>query len=374
MGGSRGPATRITASLAALALLVGTGVLGLGQAPARAARLPAGGPSAAATATATATAGADIGDYGVGQAMPHNHLVGPYAWTWHAAFPGARVILYYGIVGSPQGGVIGYYGGNEDGLLSQLRQQGQAYATLDPSHPVVEGLDIADPLADALPQQGYWIDRMDPDTVQHYVDLTRANHMVFFMDMQIGFSTVQRELAYLWPYLQLPWVNLGMDPEWDHAYNGQGDGCPGFVDNIDATGRMRASEINYVMQQLSALVIANHLPPKILLVHQYQFGENPNYPGDCGQTLPSEGWQHIKLLPGVQLVINTDGVGCAACGGPPAKAADYDVFDHDQHIQYAGIKLYQYYPILTPNFYDEPQMTPSDVLNLDPPPNLVMYQ
>jgi hypothetical protein len=42
------------------------------------------------------------------------------------------------------------------------------------------------------------------------------------------------------------------------------------------------------------------------------------------------------------------------------------MFDHDQLIQYPGVKL----------FYtqDKPLMTPRDVLNMQPVPTMVMYQ
>ena len=343
------------------------------------------GANGSASATSTPTGGAPATDaYAVGKTTPR-YLDGPDAWAWHATLPGSRIILYYGIVGSPQGGVIGYYGGDENGLLTRLRTQAQAYAQIDPSHPVVMGLDVVDPLADAAPQQGFYVDRMGPDILQHYLDLTRDNHMLLFFDMQIGYSSMQRELTYLLPYLQYPWVNVAIDPEWDHSHNGQSEGCPGVQDNIDATGRMYASEINYVIAQLSALVIANHLPPKTLVLHLYQYGEDPNNGGYiCDNRKPSEGWQNIHPMPGVNLVINCDGVGSSLYGGLSLKLEVYSIFDHDQQIGmaaehiyiYTGIKLYYYYPDLglAPNFYDDPQMTPQEVLALDPPPLLVMYQ
>jgi len=53
-------------------------------------------------------------------------------------------------------------------------------------------------------------------------------------------------------------------------------------------------------------------------------------------------------------------------GTPGEKLDDYRIFDKQQLIQYPGFKL----------FYrlDKPLMFPSDVLNLDPPPPMVMYQ
>ena len=337
-------------------------------------------PGASAT-TASAPAASDA--YAAGQALPHS-LGGPDTWAWHASLPGSRFILYYGVVGAPTAGVIGYYGGDENALLDRLRAQAQQYAQADPSHPVTMGLDVVEPLADAFPQQGYYVDRMDANTLQHYVDLTRDNHMVLFFDMQIGYSNLQREMAYLMPYLQYPWVHLAIDPEWDHAYGGQGEGCPGFADNINATGRMYASEVNYVIDQLSALVVSQHLPPKTLILHQYQVGENPSYDGYvCGNHKPSESWKNIQLKPGVNLVLNCDGVGSSLWGGLGTKIDVYNVVESEQlslgriiNQYYAGIKLYYYYPDLglDPNFYDDPQMTPQEVLSLNPAPLLVMYQ
>ncbi|HEX9056049.1 MAG TPA: hypothetical protein VF818_00820 [Ktedonobacterales bacterium] len=352
----------------ALCLSAGIALLGYNLVPTPARAALAVSPATTPTPTTGASAASTDDPFATGQPMAH-YLGKPDSWEWRSALPGARIILYFGIAGTPAGGVIGWYGNDEAGLLNQLRNQGQGYAQVDPSHPVMMGLDLVNPLADALPQQGYYIDRMDPSIIQHYADLAHDNHMLFFMDMQIEKSTVQRELAYILPYLQLPWVDIALDPEWDHAFGGQEAGCNvGFDPNI--TGRTRVSEINYLIDQLSALVVSKHLPPKILIIHQYQFGENPANRGYiCSNAMPSEGWQNIVFKPGVQIVVNTDGV-----GGPEAKTADYIAFDHDQHIQYPGIKLYYYYPILTPNFYDTPLMSPAQVLSLDPPPLLIMYQ
>jgi hypothetical protein len=366
--GRRGPRlwclVGLSALLAALAAFPAT----MGQA--------APGAIVASTPATTPTASGSVGSgdaFASDQPIPQ-YQRGPDAWAWRGALPGARIVLYFGIVGAPSGGVIGWYGGDEGGLLNQLRNQAQAYAQVDPTHPVMMGLDVVDPLADAYPQaEGSYIDRMDPGLIQHYVDLTRQNHMLLFMDMQIERSTVQKELAYLWPYLQLPWVHLALDPEWDESHDGQSEGC-GLGFDPNHTGRTYASEINYLIDQLAALVSARHLPPKTLIVHQYLIGENPAYDGYCGNAKPSEGWQNIHLKPGVNVVLNCDGVGSSLYGGPASKIADYDLFDRQQHIQYTGIKMYYYYPILTPNFYDDPIMTPQQVLSLNPPPLLIMYQ
>jgi hypothetical protein len=206
---------------------------------------------------------------------------------------------------------------------------------------------------------------MSPDRLQHFVDLAGQNHMYLWLDMTIGRSPVQRELAEIWPYLHLPWVQVALDPEWDFAYGGScGSGLPNFD-----TGRMRASEINYVINQLSVLVRTNHLPPKILIVHEFAPEVNPANQSSCADpsksvAIPNEGWQHIALQPGVQVVVNADGF-----GGPDAKAFIYNEFDNAQHIQYGGFKLFY----AVNSLHDAPLMTPAQVVAMDPPPLLVMY-
>lgn len=313
--------------------------------------------------------------------------------------PGVRHVVYYGIDGAPDGGVIGWYNANGDQLdgclINQLYAQAQQYgpvlqkpshpgppcamasqelqpwdgAPADPSHPVMMGLDIVNPTVQPANGDGTCtndcISRLSPDRLQHFVDLTGDNHMYLWFDMTLGRSPVQKELAEIWPYLQLPWVQVALDPEWDFVYGGScGSGLPNFD-----TGRMRASEINYVIDQLSALVQARHLPPKILIVHEFAPEVNPANQSNCADpsksvAIPAEGWDHIQLKPGVQVVINADGF-----GGPDAKEYIYNLFDNVQHIQYGGFKLFY----AVNSLHDAPLMTPYQVIGMSPSPLLIMF-
>jgi hypothetical protein len=354
-----------------------------------------------ATAAAPLPSGtpASLGDaYATGDAMPH-YLGQPTSWAWEGAMPGVRHVVYYGIDRAPDGGVVGWYNANGDGLdgclINQLYAQAQQYGPVlqppshpgppcslasqelqpwyggpaDPSHPVMMGLDVVNPTVQPANGDGtctnYCIARLTPDRLQHFVDLTGANHMYLWLDMTIGRSPVQRELAEIWPYLQLPWVQVALDPEWDFVYGGScGSGLPNFD-----TGRMRASEINYVIDQLSALVQTRHLPPKILIVHEFAPEVNPANASTCADpsksvAIPNEGWQHIQLKPGVQVVVNADGF-----GGPDAKQYIYNEFDNVQRIQYGGFKLFY----AVNSLHDAPLMTPNQVIGMDPPPLLIMF-
>ncbi|HTK07453.1 MAG TPA: hypothetical protein VL485_09805 [Ktedonobacteraceae bacterium] len=263
---------------------------------------------------------------------------GPDGWMWRTTLPTHRLVIYYGNPLSAAMGPIGSYDDTE--LLNRLQQQAQAYATLDPTHSVIPALDYVTPVAQPYPMaDGSWVSRMPQASIEHYIQLANAHHALFFFDMQIGHSTIQHEVNVLRPYLALPAVDLALDPEFDMA---PGD-TPG-----QEFGRMSAAEINWVIGQLSQLVIRDHLPPKILIIHQFR-----------EQMLPD--WQKIKSTAQVQIITCVDGF-----GSPGSKLDDYRMFDHDQLIQYPGVKL----------FYtqDKPLMTPRDVLNMQPVPTMVMYQ
>ena len=180
---------------------------------------------------------------------------------------------------------------------------------------------------------------MPDDSIEYYRDLANSNHMLFFMDMQIGHSTIQSEVNNVWSFLQMPGVDLALDPEFDMP--------PGTIPGIEF-GRMTAAEINWVIDKLSNLVLTQHLPPKILIIHQFRESMLPD-------------WRNIKIKPGVQIVTSVDGFGT-----PQAKLDDYRIFDKQQLIQYPGFKLFYR--------WDHPLMSPSAVLKLDPPPLMVMYQ
>ena len=267
-----------------------------------------------------------------------HHLLGPQGWMWRVSLPTDRFVIYYGNPFSSAMGPLGAY--SDDELLTKLRQQAQVYAKLDPQHPVIPAFDYVTPVAQAsATADGTWRARMPDDSIEHYRNLANSNHMLFFMDMQIAHSTVQSEVDNVWSFLQQPGVDLALDPEFDMP--------PGTTPGIEF-GRMTAAEINWVIDKLSNLVLTQHLPPKILIIHQFRESMLPD-------------WQNIRIKPGVEIVTSVDGFGT-----PEAKIGDYRIFDKQQLIQYPGFKLFYR--------WDQPLMSPSDVLKMDPPPLMVMYQ
>ena len=257
-------------------------------------------------------------------------------WVRDASLPDHRLVLYYGNPFSRELGPIGAY--SDGDLLARLNAQGDAYQRLDPSHPVVNGLDYVTPVAQSSVGDGTYRFRMPADSIQHYVDLALSHHLLFFFDLQVGKASPTAELEALWPWLQRPGVNLALDPEFDL----NGGGLPGRQ-----IGRMTADEINPVVDRLAALVRQSGGPPKVLVVHQFR-----------PDMLPDRA--RIHLPPEVALVICADGVGT-----PQAKIASYALANQPP-LQHPGVKLFF--------TSDRPLMSEAQVLALSPQPLLVMYQ
>jgi hypothetical protein len=116
---------------------------------------------------------------------------------------------------------------------------------------------------------------------------------------------------------------------------------------------MDATDINYAANYLASLVVANNLPPKILIVHRFTYKMVTNY-------------QDITPLPEVQIVIDMDG-----WGSPARKNNTYNKILATEPVQFTGFKLFYKNDILSPS---PRMMTPAEVLNLKPRPIFIQYQ
>ncbi|MGI9252491.1 MAG: hypothetical protein ACR2J8_01995, partial [Thermomicrobiales bacterium] len=150
---------------------------------------------------------------------------------------------------------------------------------------------------------------------------------------------VPAEIEKVRRLLERPHVHLALDPEFAIA-EGQKPGTH--------IGELTAAQITEAQNILAALVTEKGLPPKILIVHQ--FLENMIL-----------GKQELQPVAGVQVVIESDGFGT-----PALKQQVYEVLITNDEYEYSGIK----------HFYkqDVPVMTPAATLDLDPSPDLVIYQ
>ena len=113
---------------------------------------------------------------------------------------------------------------------------------------------------------------------------------ILILDVQVGHDTLADELPRLQPYLKMNNVHLAIDPEFSMK--------DGSIPS-SKIGSFDASDINYASGYLAQIVRADHLSPKLLIVHRFTEHMITNY-------------RAITTRPEVQLVMNMDGFGFPA--------------------------------------------------------------
>jgi hypothetical protein len=260
-----------------------------------------------------------------------------------AVLPFNRVVSYYGNLYSKLMGALGEF--PKDSMLRRLQQEVQKWTAADSMMPAVPALHyIAITAQNAPGPGGTYRMRMPFHQIDTIVNWAKEINALVFIDVQVGLSTIQKELPEFENYLKMPNLHFGIDPEFSMKTGAR----PGSV-----IGSFDAADINYVIDYLADIVKKNNLPPKILVIHRFTQGMVTNY-------------KQIKTVPEVQVVMDMDG------WGPPAKkVTTYQVFIHREPVQFTGFKI----------FYKndtkadvKTEMQPADVLKLKPAPVYIQYQ
>ncbi len=271
-------------------------------------------------------------------------------WPVHAAYPlvGAllpfnRIVAYYGNFYSTNMGVLGEYPPAE--MLARLASTTAQWTAADPTTPVVPALDYIAVVAQGTAgADGNYIARMPDSQIDKALALASTIHGLVILDVQVGRSNLQTEVPLLQKYLEMPTVELAVDPEF-------------AVDSVQQPGKvigtLDASDINYTAGYLANLVRTDHLPPKILIVHRFTDAMVTNA-------------ERIKPLPEVQVVMDMDG-----WGSPSRKVSTYLAEIQSEPVQFTGFKLFYKNDLLPPS---TGMMTPSEVLGLTPSPSFIQYQ
>jgi hypothetical protein len=272
-----------------------------------------------------------------GRWPPQNNYPGP-----KAILPFKRIIAYYGNFYSAGMGILGEF--PETNVLEKLSAEVKAWERADqltPALPAIHYIAVtAQPCRDF---KGKCRLRMPASQIDKAVAMAAKLKGIVFLDIQVGQSTLQDEIPLLKKYLQMPQVHLAIDPEFSMK-QGQRPGT--------AIGTFDASDVNYAIDYLDALVKEYDLPPKILVVHRFTGPMLTNY-------------KKINTGKQVQVVINMDGFGY-----PAKKKNTYYHCIYKEPVQFAGIKI----------FYKNDQkqtgelMNPADMLKLVPQPIYIQYQ
>ena len=251
----------------------------------------------------------------------------------------AQVLSFYGHPATPALGALGLEEPAE--IAEQIAAWAAAYDGLNGGREVIPAFHVITGVSQSYPtSDGTWLGRLSAEGIAEYVEVARERGMLVFLDNQIGWSDPLEEVQLLERFLREPFVHVALDPEF--ATRRQ-DIRPGLV-----IGSITAEEVNEVQRYLAALVQAEGLPPKILMVHQFT-------PGMVRDR------ENIQDYSGVDLSIDMDGFGLM-----PAKVSGYEAFAVPEPSEWPAFKLFF--------DYDTPLMTVEQVLGLDPPPDLIIYQ
>ncbi len=272
-----------------------------------------------------------------------------YLWPPKTAYPNAgallpfnRIVAYYGNFYSKGMGVLGEY--PQDVVIEKLKAAVAEWEAADPSTPVIPAIDYIAVTAQLSPVDGTYRARMPDSQIDIALDLAEKVNGIVILELQVGLSTVQKEIPQLEKYFKLPNVHVALDPEFSMK-----DGTrPG-----KAIGTMNAEDINFAAQYLAKLVRDNNLPPKIILIHR--FTEDM-----------LTGYTEIEPLPEAQIVVVMDGWGFGA-----KKINTYNTVIYPEPIQFTGFKLFYKNDLFPPSTR---LLTPKEIIDLTPSPSFIQYQ
>lgn len=260
-----------------------------------------------------------------------------------ALLPFKRIIAYYGNLYSTRMGVLGEY--PEAQMLQMLQDECKKWQKADSSLQVVPALHYIAVTAQGSPGAGgtYRL-RMPFAQIDKVIKMAEKINALVFIDIQVGLSTLQKEVPEFEKYFKMPHVHFGIDPE----FSMKGGQAPGKV-----VGTFDAADINYTTEYLAKIVKDNNLPPKILVVHRFTKNMVTNT-------------KQIKMRPEVQIVMDMDGWGHQA-----RKINTYRQFIYPEPVQFTGFKLFYKNDLKEANSH---VMTPDEVLKLKPAPVYIQYQ
>src|SRR4051812_26473646 len=248
--------------------------------------------------------------------------------------PNNRVVAFYG-EGYPGG--MGLIEVNDlDGVAARLQKQADGYASF--GRPVLPAMELIATNAVRQPgPDGSYSLKLDDATIDRYLAAARKHKMLLVLDFQPGTDQLLPPVTRYEKYLTQPDVAIGLDPEWR---------TPG-IRPYAGTGHSSSADINAFGLYVTDLVRRYHLPQKLFVIHQFTAAMVPDR-------------QDVDVPKELAIVFHMDGI-----GAPRLKQSVYDRLS--VHAPYRnGFKVF---PVL-----DKPAMTPQQVMQLSPPPEVITYQ
>lgn len=251
-------------------------------------------------------------------------------------FPDFRVVAFYGAPQDEQLGALGI--GTPTAAGRRLERVARGYAKK--TRPVLPAFELISTIAAAHPgDDGLYRMHQSNAVIARYLRAARKAKALLVLDIQPGRGDFLSEVQRLERWLREPDVGIALDPEWHVGP----DAVPGKV-----IGSVTADAVNAVTAYVARFVVDHDLPEKLFVVHQFTSGMIENK-------------ERVVKRPGLAVTMNVDGF-----GDRPNKISKYTQFTSELTRFHDGFKL----------FYEEDTnlMSPGAVLQLRPPPDLVVYE
>lgn len=253
-----------------------------------------------------------------------------------SVFPEHRIVAYYGAPQSEELGTLGE--GSPSDAAERIPERASFYEREE--RPVLPAFELIATIATRAPgADGRHRNRQSEETIRDYLEAIREVRGLLILDIQPGRADFRDEVRALDELLAEPDVALALDPEWSMG--------PGEVPG-QTIGSTDAVTVNDVSEHLADLVREHDLPTKPLIVHQF----TPEMIRDKDELVARDE---------VPLVISVDGFGTKA-----AKRSKWRALHSDREGVYNAIKL----------FYKEDVglLSPSELFELEPTPDMVIYE
>lgn len=261
-------------------------------------------------------------------------------FTSPTLFEENTVVAYYGHPNSEIMGIVGRH--SVEDLIDLLEETTQKFDDADESKGAIPAIY----LVYGTVQPGGVVLKTNYDLVISYIEAAYQRGVLVYIDHQMGRNHPTYSINEILSFLRYPNVHLALDPEWRTERP------------MQEVGHITGSEINDVQETMQKYIESNDIQgTRQFVFHQFVEKMIHNVEEVSADYDP------------VLLVHNTSG-----WGSPEGKRATHDRVAEATNIPYKGFKLWYYYSDQPGVHYDDPLMTPEEVLELDPQPGLVIYQ
>jgi hypothetical protein len=253
--------------------------------------------------------------------------------------PGKRYVALYGHPGTAALGLLG----EQDlaGAVERAQDLARTYRSLS-TEQVLPTFEVITTVASAgAGKDGNYSNEVDPEFLRPWVEEAGRQGVYVLLDLQPGTTDFLTQAKRYETLLQYPHVGLALDPEWRLE--------PGQR-HMEQIGSVSAAEVNEVSAWLAGYVREQHLPQKMLVLHQFRT--------DMITDITTLQTGHDE----VAVVIHADGNG--------SQGAKNDTWRTILANAPAGVAF------AWKNFVDEdsPMLTPEQTMAVEPTPVLVSYQ